>query len=292
MERKWLLPVNDWLFRDKWNIGIANEPISSFLEDKPNVRWLPPSGQGKFFADPFALNKNDNICILCEEYDYNSSRGRIVSLELNDFDHSPMYRVAMQSSVHMSYPYIIESRGDIYCIPETYQAREVSIYKAEKFPTVWTRVAVMIDNFAGVDPTVFRFDGRWWLACTNHDDHGSSNTLFVWYADGITGPWIAHTANPVKIDARSSRPAGTPFQHDGELFRPAQDCTSTYGGKIVLNRVTSLTPTVFREEHVQTITPYGDGPYPDGIHTISAAGDYTIIDGKRMGFIRSLLKKR
>ena len=40
----------------------------------------------------------------------------------------------------------------------------------------------------------------------------------------------------VKTDVRSARPAGTPFVYQGELYRPAQDCSRTYGGSIVIHR--------------------------------------------------------
>jgi len=92
--------------------------------------------------------------------------------------------------------------------------------------------------------------------------------------------------NPVKTDVRSSRPAGVPFWHHGELFRPAQDCSQTYGGQIAINKIRVLTPTEFREEVVKVVTPPAEGPYQMGVHTLSAVGDFTVIDGKRR--VRSL----
>ena len=94
-----------------------------------------------------------------------------------------------------------------------------------------------------------------------------------------------HAANPVKLDVRSARPAGTPFVHNGHLYRPAQDCSGSYGGKTVINRVIRLTPTEFEEEQVAVIKPYKNSPYPDGIHTISVAGNMTIIDGAKKVFV-------
>jgi hypothetical protein len=86
----------------------------------------------------------------------------------------------------------------------------------------------------------------------------------------------------VKLDIRSSRPAGTPFEHDGRLFRPAQDCAGSYGAAIVINEVTSLTPDRFSERPVARLTPEPRGPLPDGLHTLSAAGPRTLVDGKRL----------
>ena len=61
--------------------------------------------------------------------------------------------------------------------------------------------------------------------------------LHIWWSDDLFGQWRPHAANPVKIDARSARPAGTPFVHAGTLYRPAQDCSHTYGGAVAICRV-------------------------------------------------------
>ena len=136
----------------------------------------------------------------------------------------------------------------------------------------------------GVDSTVFEHDNRWWLICTNAGD-GRDDKLLVWHADSLFGPWQPHALNPVKIDIRSARPAGTPFMHDGHLYRPAQDCSATYGGRIVINRVTRLTPTAFEEEAYRTIDPVADGQYNRGLHTLSRLGQtQTLVDGKRYRF--------
>ncbi|GAG66909.1 unnamed protein product, partial [marine sediment metagenome] len=97
--------------------------------------------------------------------------------------------------------------------------------------------------------------------------------------------WKPHASNPIKVDVRSARPAGNPFYHNGNFYRPSQDCSEIYGGKIVLNRITRLSPTEFKEEKVNVIGPYKNSPYPDGIHTISSVGDMTIIDGFQRKFI-------
>jgi hypothetical protein len=51
----------------------------------------------------------------------------------------------------------------------------------------------------------------------------------------------------------------------------------------VINRVLTLTTTAFREEPAAFVEPDVNGPYPDGLHTLSAVGTtMTLIDGKRM----------
>ena len=76
---------------------------------------------------------------------------------------------------------------------------------------------------------------------------GPNNGLFLFHAPGPTGPWVPHSGNPVRRGLRGSRPAGTPFTHKGQLFRPAMDSPRTYGRRILTHRVTRLSPTEFEE---------------------------------------------
>jgi hypothetical protein len=265
-----------------WNIGLIHEPIASLVSSCgiPRVCWFP-SFRGRILADPFALIRDGKVYILCEELCYGKTKGRIVYLELSEDDHLSQPQVALELPCHVSYPYLFEYQGEIYCVPETHQAREISLYKAANFPSSWTKVETLLDDFAGVDPTIFQHDGRWWLACGDEDLLHGWDRLFIWHAQEPKGPWIPHDGNPVKTDIHSSRPAGTPFVNNNFLLRPAQDCSSTYGGRVVLNRILKLTPSEFQEEAVSTVEPSRQGPYPDGLHTVSAAGEITLIDGKR-----------
>lgn len=271
-------------FYDQWNIGVTEDPIHTFLiaDSRPQVQWLPTPSSGKFSADPFGMRRDNALHILFEEYDYSTDKGWISTIGAQEKSFSPP-RVVIDSPFHMSYPYLLQYNNEIYCIPETYEAREVSLYRANEFPDSWEKVAILIEDFAGLDSTIFQYEGHWWLLATDQDD-GPHSKLKVWHAPDLLGPWHPHSANPVKVDVRSARPAGTPFMHDGQLYRPAQDCSQTYGGRIVLNRVTHLTPTEFREEPVVVIEPYREGPYPDGTHTISTAGDVAVVDGMKREF--------
>src|SRR5213593_4420246 len=197
-------------------------------------------------------------------------------------------RVAIDLPVHASYPYLVVDRGEIYCIPETNESREIGLHRAVDFPTRWEKVGTLVSGVAALDPTVFRHEGRWWLTCTDRDV-GENMPLFVWHARNLEGPWEPHALNPVKADIRSSRPAGTPFVHGANLYRPAQDCSRMYGGGIVINRVVRLTPTEFAEEPAATVEPFSESPFPDGIHTLSGVGDITLIDSKRHRFIPSAI---
>jgi hypothetical protein len=272
--------------RSQWNIGVVYQPITSFLnpEFKPSIHWLPLLEDGKFIADPFGVWKDGRVYLLCEEFHYETHKGNISVIEIADGVVTGPRQV-MGLPFHMSYPYLLEYQGEIFCVPETYEAKEVAIYQAVDFPTSWQKIVVLIENFAALDSTIFSYDGYWWLMCTNQDV-GPHEALFIWYAKDLLGPWMPHPLNPVKKDLASTRPAGTPFRHDGGLYRPAQDCSQYYGKRVVINKIDCLTPTTFCERTVAWVGPYLDSPYPHGLHTLSAVGNITFIDAKRHKFIK------
>ncbi|MHB8647468.1 MAG: glucosamine inositolphosphorylceramide transferase family protein [Thermomicrobiales bacterium] len=285
----WRLPASAYirLFRhDVWNIGIVDAPIQTFLTPgaRPPVRWLPEPPRGSFLADPFMIETESGPVILAEGFTYAAGKGQIAALTATPGGEFGPPTPVIDEPVHLSYPFIVQHEGRIFCIPESGTARAVHCYEATAFPRHWERRATLIEGFAALDATIFRHQGRWWLLCSEQDGTPGA-TLHAWYAADLLGPWAPHAANPVKRDLRSSRPAGTPFVHDGQLYRPAQDSTRTYGGAVVINHVRRLTPTEFAEETVTTVAPYADGPYRYGLHTLSACGERTVIDGKRYRFI-------
>ncbi len=282
------------LFRHEvWNIGIVDAPIETFLTPgaRPLVRWLPEPPRGSFLADPFMVEADDGPVILAEEFSYATGRGCIAALvSTPDGGFDPPTPV-IHGPVHMSYPYIIRHAGHIYCIPETGTAHAVHLYEATDFPYAWIHRDTLIKGFAAIDASLFEYQSHWWLFCSEMDDTLGA-TLHAWHAPELFGPWTPHTANPIKRDIGSARPAGTPFVHAGQLYRPGQDSTNTYGGAVIIHRVLHLTPTGFAEEAVTTVGPYTDGPYRYGLHTLSACGPRTVIDGKRYRFIPHEFRRR
>jgi hypothetical protein len=271
------------LFRhDQWNIGYVDRPISSFLRsaEPATVKWLAPSNRSEFQADPFGIRRDGRLTIFYEHFSYRNNRGTIAAID-PAVGAAAAVQIGPKPAVHLSYPYLVEADGRVLCIPESYQAAEVGLYELERFPDRWVKIANLLDGIAIVDATLFRHEGRWWLAGSEPTD---SCALNLWHASAIAGPWHPHAGNPVKMDIRSSRPAGTPFHEGDALYRPAQDCSRTYGGRVVIHRILTLTPTAFEERPVGTVEPDPAGPYPAGLHTLSAVGGGTLLDGKRVIF--------
>lgn len=275
--------------RDRWNIGIVDSPIHAFLRPgfQPRIRWFPPPRSGVYIADPFGIEAHGKRYLFYESFDYREYCGRLFAASLDASASTAGAVEVFVSAAHGSYPYVFKHEGQVYCVPETASLRKVVLYRAEELPAKWSEAGVLLDGVAALDSTLFRHEGRWWLFHTDLDrgEPGEWADLFAWHSDTLAGPWRRHERSPIKSDIASARPAGTPFVHEGCLYRPAQDCSKTYGGRVVINRVTRLTPGDFEETPAAYVEPDRQGPYPDGLHTLSALGDLTLVDGKHTGFI-------
>jgi hypothetical protein len=280
--RNVLMRAAQQMLREHWTVGVIAAPIQQVCQsfDPAAIRWLeaPPNG---FLADPFGLARADGtLVILAEALSWQDGMGRIVAFESRADGTQTQPRDVFAFTSHASYPQLIEHEGATYCIPETLAQRRVQLFRADPFPYRWVPDTVLLENFAGADATVCFHNGRWWLFVGDHDDQDEAK-LFVFHAVSLRGPWVPHAANPVKCDLRSARPAGSLFMMDGALYRPAQDCSVTYGGAVVINRIERLTPEEFSEQAVKRLAPAPAGPYPHGLHTVSSAGNVTLVDGKR-----------
>ncbi|MEI7724228.1 MAG: hypothetical protein WCK09_03940 [Bacteroidota bacterium] len=287
----WLLLRNrirfyyhDLIAAEIWNVGIITKPIREVATgnagiSESEITWLAPVSLSGYLADPAGFIEDGRLHILAEDYSYDSLKAGIV--EIDPYDVDDHVRV-MEGTLHMSYPFVFEHDHVVYCLPECYQSSQITLYRRDSVSRKFIRERTLLDNVQAVDPTLFFHDGLWWLFFT---DRKYSNThLYLYHAQELSGEFKPHRLNPVKTDIRSARPAGTPFVHDHELYRPAQDCSRTYGGRIAVNRVLQLTIDDFSEETVKFIEPAIGSLYNKGMHTISAVGNYTLIDGKKYSF--------
>jgi hypothetical protein len=265
-----------------WNIGVVNATPAQIAREGalPPVTWCD-AGRHRFFADPFGAIIEGVPSVYCEEIDPSTTRGVILRLDLVDGELKPAKRM-LDESYHLSYPFVFEHERVWYGIPESGQNNEVALYRLESSGRAWTKIAVLIPGLRAVDSTIFLHNDKFWLLCGVNDD-GPNHKLRVYYADTLLGPWRPHARNPVKIDIRSSRPAGAAFIVDGALHRPAQDCTRKYGRRVSILRVNAIDERTYQEELVAVIEPHR-GRYARGLHTLSAMGERTLIDGLHRDF--------
>lgn len=262
----------------KWSIGVGDGSSDSLVSaGLPPLDWVPEQGAHRYLADPFPDPTGVTSTILVEDYDHVTHKGVISALDLEG---DRTARMVLDAGVHASYPYLIEDDGVIYCVPETYEAEEIRLYRAVSWPDQWELTGILLQGVKALDPTVFEHEGRWWLFCTLAGPE-SNTKLYAYHSPSLTDEWTPHALNPIKTSVLSSRPAGTPFVVDGVLYRPAQDSSISYGGGITINRVDLLSPDRFLETEVTQLSPDPAGRYSEGIHTLAVRGERIVVDGRR-----------
>ena len=241
------------------------------------TRLMPP--KDRFWADPFALERNGRYFIFFEELPFAAGKAHIAMTEVRrDGSWSQPVRV-LERGYHLSYPFILEHDGELYMIPETAQNGTVELYRCVDFPLRWKLEKTLLQGVRLVDATLHRAADRWWMFANGAAgaSRGFDDELHLFHADRLFGDWHPHPRNPVKSDVRCARPAGGLYWRDGKLYRPAQICVPRYGAGLSINRVLWLTPHSYAEHQVERVLPdAGQGLL--GLHTMNRAGDLMVAD--------------
>lgn len=235
---------------------------------------IPP--KDAFWADPCVIQDADRYYVFIEEYLNATAKGHISVIELDRKGVVNGPTKVLECDYHLSYPFVFEWNNNYYMVPETAGNRTVELYRATSFPFEWKLEKALLTGVRAADATLAEIDGTWWMF-VSIAEHSIPDELYLFSADSPLGPWTPHRRNPVKSDVRGSRPAGKLFNWNGELYRPAQDSSGRYGYAISINRITQLDHENFREEEVSKILPNWNKRLV-ATHTISIAGDLTVID--------------
>ncbi|RVU20581.1 glucosamine inositolphosphorylceramide transferase family protein [Methylobacterium oryzihabitans] len=239
---------------------------------------LPDDGR-RYYADPFVLAEAGRRFLFVEEYGYAGGKGLISAAEIGPDGRIGTPRPVIEEAHHLSYPFVFAHAGAHYMIPESSSCRRVELYRATRLPDRWERVAILLDGIAASDVTLTRMRGTWWMFAGTHPWQSSvRDTLSLFSAPDLLGPWTPHPQNPVVVDLRAARPGGALYRKGGHLWRPAQDATGGYGSALSLCRIDRLTPTEYRQSLETVLRP--GGPWATaGLHTLNRGGGIEVIDG-------------
>ena len=260
--------------QSQWSIGIYMGESPFRLSSPPNIENPVLTAkdvtdlQASFLADPFMVKVNSNWYMFFEVMNAVSNQGDIGLATSDDGLNWTYKQIVLDESFHLSYPYVFKYKNDFYMIPETYQTNSIRLYRAFDFPTRWHFEKTLLDGYDYVDPSIFRFNDKWWLftASTSHD------TLRLYYANALMGPWIEHPKSPIiEGDANIARPGGRVIVLNGQIIRYAQDDDPTYGNQLRAFKVTKLTTASYDEEEVidnPILQASGSGWNSKGMHHI------------------------
>jgi hypothetical protein len=193
--------------RTQWFLAYKFRPGTG-VQDVPNgtlynFQILTPPID-RFWADPFPVLRDGRYHLFFEEYLYSAGRAHISVLTFGEDGRPGPAQVVLATDHHLSYPNVFEWKSELYMLPEAAESGRVQLYRCVEFPHRWEPASVLLENTAGVDPTLVEIDGRWWLFVTLAEPrtHNWNDELYLYYADAPVGPWRPHSRNPVKSDVR------------------------------------------------------------------------------------------
>jgi hypothetical protein len=254
---------------DLWHTGTLAQTSWNVIPD-PGFR---------FYADPFPLEHGGQSYVFLEDLDHRSNKA-VISVVRFDA-HGPVgpAEPVLEEPWHLSYPFVFAHDGQVWMIPESSANRSIALYRAESFPYRWVKEATLVADIEASDATLVQHNGLFWMFAATRDGGGSwSDTLSLFSAPALHGPWQPHPGNPVLVDQASARPAGAIITRHGKLWRPVQDCAAGYGTGIGLAEITRLD----REGFAQTVHAVlrADPAWPGRrLHTLNRAGRLECIDG-------------
>lgn len=230
----------------------------------------------RFYADPFLFEHGGETFLFVEEFPYATGRG-IISLARIAGDGSVSTpEPVLEGPDHLSYPFVFESAGQIWMIPETSARRTVELYRADPFPERWVLDRILIEDADLADVTLLEQDGGWWIFAAERKRWTSSwDALSLYRAPSLHGPWRPHPGNPVLVDRRAARPGGRILNVDGRLVRPAQDCEGGYGAALAFAAIDRLDEGGFHQSVLARAAPFGRN---SGLHSYDRSARFEAID--------------
>ncbi len=263
-----------------WQIGLrrSEQPLYRQPESvaPSQFMWLD-SPRGKFWADPFLIERDGATWVFFENYDYAQRRavidcGRLEGGRLQDV------RTVLNRPEHLSFPYVFEHGGAVWMVPESEQAGAVNLYRAARFPDQWVLERTLLDLRA-VDSVPFMHRDRWYMFTSPVVVDGQAPFALLFTAAQLLGPWSLHPAGCVSGDVRFARSAGSVIRDGERLIRVNQDCAKGYGHSIRFS-VIELDEKTYEAKPYAQLLPEALGDI-GGVHTYNRVGDWEVIDARR-----------
>jgi len=262
----------------RWYVGwrMASEPAGPLTALAPLSAYTPLLDDGaRYYADPFVWTHEGAHHVFVEEFPEATGRGIISQFEIRADGAASTPRPVLETGHHLSYPQIFAHEGQIYMMPECAASGALDVYRADPFPSRWVPAFRLLDAEVH-DATLVAHEGRFYLLASQRAFASSSwDSLHVYSADRLEGPWAPLPGNPVLIDRTASRSAGVLYRTEEALWRPAQDCSRGYGSALTIARVTRLDRDGFAQQPAGTLRLAGA---VGGPHTVNRAGRLEVLD--------------
>lgn len=253
-------------------------------------------------ADPFAFDYDGKTYVFMEVADKTTQKGMIGYRVIENGKVSPIH-ICIKTPHHMSYPMLYTVGDEIFMIPECFESRQLTVYRAVAFPDRWEACETILKDKMVCDTNYLAIDGQEYLLTMPLSGQlFCYDRLELYQKDGNS--WQLCPVSPIVLGADRARNGGHFFRHNGKLYRPSQNCGSSYGEELLINEVLQIRPDSYEETVCKRISVSDiqtDRQGFDGIHTFNHSNSYDVIDlrkqhsfqGARLWyFIRSKLRRK
>lgn len=272
------------LFAESWNVAWRRGNPGKILSDIETPFNIIRNSFRYWAADPFVYEKNGEVHLFAELYDYILRRGVIGYCKLDGSRNSRWIPIIVEK-YHLSYPCIIEYEGNIYLMPESSEAKELVLYQAVDFPHKWGKRYVLREGVSFADTTPIKWKEYGWALTHDVEDPYNPQLILIDLKNLQDDVYVEN------VDMFQSRPAGQTFQHETKYIRPAQlslDCDKGYGKAILFYTYFIENKMKYDEKLIRKLYPeelkYSKKIFADGMHTYNASQNYEVIDLKTRRF--------
>jgi hypothetical protein len=122
----------------------------------------------------------------------------------------------------------------IYVCPENYQSGAWNLYEYNTNSDSLEFIKPVLSEKL-TDATIFK-DGSDYYILSTYEPRPNGNTLTIWKSSSPDGTFVK--TQEIKFPENIARNAGSIFNYNGKLIRPAQECNKSYGHAVSFQAVT------------------------------------------------------
>lgn len=244
-----------------WAVGYRERESDEFNIIPLNSGWI---------ADPFLFEFQGEHYLFVEYV--GGRKGEIAYYRF--INNKPVFqKVIISENYHLSYPCVFTHGADVYIIPESADNQSIDLYKAVSFPDRWEKVSQLAEGIY-YDTTYVNYKDKDYLITYSPKKGFYELGVFTFDIDGRKAEKLAE----IQYKENIGRPAGRIYVENGELIRPAQDCSRKYGENLFFYKVDGLDDGKFSETLIKTISTKETDSSFQRIHTYNRDSEYETVD--------------
>ena len=273
-----------------WKIGFIQNSLDGILNNEPlQIKYIS-SPSDRWWADPFILDVTEReITLLVEEFIYKRKRGTIAKLVID----KESFAVKSDEEIlvldtHLSFPAILRNsifnpdlnKTDIYVYPENSKGGDLKLYRYDKKENKLVD-GITICHEPLTDAIYTELLGEPMIISTK-EPNPNGKVLRIYRSkvkDGELKGTFFGLSEEVMFNEKVARNAGDWFEHNGIIYRPAQECNVEYGHSTYIQKVSKDENGKLHFKNVRRFLS-DDKVFDRGLHTCNTFKGLTVIDVK------------